>query len=100
MMKRFSFVIINCISFIVASAQISVTNLLCENKVNPMTVDEQQPRFSWQLVSPERNVMQTAYEIRVATDRNQLISGNKLVWNSGKIAGGQSVHVPYRGESL
>src|SRR5688500_13206953 len=81
-------------------AQISVTNLLCENKSNPVTVDEQKPRFSWQLVSPERNVMQTAYEIRVATDPGQLTSGRNLVWNTGKVAGGQSVHVPYSGPAL
>ena len=81
-------------------AQISVTNLLCENKTNPVTVEEQKPRFSWQLASPERNVMQTAYEIRVAMDPGQLTSGRNLVWNTGKVAGGQSVHVPYGGPAL
>ena len=100
MKKNISILLIGCFCFVVVHAQLSVTNLLCENKVNPVTIDEQQPRLSWQLVSPERNVMQTAYEIRVSTDRDQLTKGNKLVWNSGKIAGGQSVHVPYRGEAL
>jgi alpha-L-rhamnosidase len=44
--------------------------------------------------------MQTAYEIRVATDSNTLIWGNKNVWNSGKVYSEQSLYVVYHGPAL
>ena len=74
-------------------AQVKLQNLLTENQTNPMGLDMQQPRFSWQLVSDQRNVSQTAYEI--------IVSGAKgAMWKSGKIMSDQSVHVPYTGTAL
>ena len=33
-----------------------IRNARCENKVNPINVDTQSPRFSWQIVSDEHDV--------------------------------------------
>jgi alpha-L-rhamnosidase len=77
----------------VTKAQVKVQNLLCENRTNPTGLDVQQPRFSWQLVSEQRNVSQTAYEIIVS-------SGKTTVWKSGKVMSDRSVHVPYAGTAL
>jgi alpha-L-rhamnosidase len=74
-------------------AQVRVTNLLCGNLVNPIGIDAAQPRFSWQLTSDKRNVMQTAYEIKVTADK-------ATVWSSGKINSDSSVHVYYKGTPL
>jgi len=74
-------------------AQVRVTNLLCENLVNPIGIDAAQPRFSWQLTSDKRNVMQTAYEIKVT-------SGKSTIWSSSKISSDSSAHVYYKGASL
>src|SRR5690348_16312686 len=74
-------------------AQVRVTNLLCENLVNPIGIDAAQPRFSWQLASDKRNVMQTAYEIKVRT-------GKATMWSSGKVNSDSSVHVYYKGTPL
>jgi len=77
----------------IISAQVKVVNLLTENQTNPIGLDVQQPRFSWQLVSEQRNISQTAYEITV--------SGSKgTAWKSGKITSDQSVQVPYAGTAL
>src|ERR1700750_1258259 len=70
--------------------QSKVTGLLCENLENPLAIDETQPRLSWQLVSDKRNVMQAAYEIKIAT-------GKSTVWNSGKVISDSCVHVVYKG---
>jgi len=78
-----------------AMAQVQVQNLLTENESNPIGLDVAQPRFSWQLISAKRNVMQTAYEIRVAPDGKMNNS-----WSTGKINSDQSVLVPYKGEAL
>ncbi|MBD0289291.1 MAG: family 78 glycoside hydrolase catalytic domain, partial [Flavisolibacter sp.] len=77
-------------------AQVRVTQLLCENRTNPIGLDEKAPRFSWQLSSDRRNMMQTAYEIRVSDDA----SFRKELWNSGKTMSSQSVHVAYAGTPL
>ena len=75
------------------SAQVKVVNLLTENQTNPIGLDVQQPRFTWQLMSEQRNISQTAYEITV--------SGSKgSVWKSGKINSDRSVQVPYAGTAL
>ncbi len=83
-----------------AFAQVQVANLLVENRIEPTGIDKQAPRLSWQLLSSKRNVMQTAYEIRVGIDLKSLDKGNKLAWNSGKINSEQSVYVPYAGDGL
>ncbi|PGH38067.1 MAG: hypothetical protein CRN43_17465, partial [Candidatus Nephrothrix sp. EaCA] len=58
-----------------------------------MGIDVSRPRFSWQLAGAKRNIMQSAYEIKV-------LYGTSVAWSSGKINSGQSVHVPYNGEAL
>ncbi|WP_315822266.1 hypothetical protein [Paraflavitalea speifideaquila] len=75
-------------------AQVQVQNLTTENLVNPIGLDITQPRFSWQLLSTKRNVMQTAYELKVAT--NPAIKG-KDTWTTGKINSDLSVLIPYAG---
>ena len=74
-------------------AQVKIENLLTENLINPIGLDVQQPRFSWQLLSDKRNVSQTAYEINVSADKSS-------VWKTGKINSNQSVQVPYAGTAL
>jgi len=75
------------------SAQVKVQNLLTENLNNPIGIDAQQPGFSWQLVSNQRNVLQTAYEIKVSL-------AERIAWSSGKVVSDQSVHIPYSGDQL
>ncbi len=81
-------------------AQVSVNHLLCENKTNPLGIDIMQPRFSWQLISDKRDVLQTAYEIRVSDGLSTLNNDKNLLWSTGKISSDQSVHVPYAGAAL
>src|SRR5882672_8844128 len=78
---------------IASNGQVTLQNLLTENRTNPLGIDTDHPRFSWQLVSDKRNVLQVSCEIRVT-------AGQKPVWSSGKIQSDQSVHVPYSGDAL
>ncbi|WP_431213441.1 alpha-L-rhamnosidase N-terminal domain-containing protein [Puia sp. P3] len=72
-----------------------VTGLLCEYATNPIGLSPTAPvRLCWQIVSDEKDVLQTDYEIRVFTGRDH------PVWNSSMVGSGQSVHVPYRGPAL
>lgn len=76
-----------------AITQVTVANLLTDNRINPVGIDVAQPQFSWQLISNRRNVLQTAYEIKVAT-------GNTTIWESNKVNADSSVHVAYKGNPL
>jgi alpha-L-rhamnosidase len=77
-----------------------VLNLVCEYHENPIGIDIEKPRLSWQMNSDSQNVMQTAYEIRVANSKKNLQGGKNLIWSSGKIEDDQSVNVVYGGPKL
>lgn len=67
----------------------TVTNLRCENLVNPLGIDTQKPRFSWILESNRSNEKQTAY---------QVIVDDQL--DSGRVKSDQSINVEYSGKDL
>ena len=73
--------------------------LQVDNLVSPLGLDDGAPRFAWQLDDARPAARQTAYEIEVAT-RKELLGGKPDVWDSGKIASGQSVGVAYAGAPL
>ena len=79
-----------------AAAKTEVKELVCEYQVNPMGIDIQKPRLSWQILSAEENVLQTAYEIKVT---DQTAKGRQL-WTSGKVNADKSVNVVYEGPVL
>ena len=81
-------------------SQVTVKQLLCENRNNPIGLDIPKPQLSWQLVSANRNCMQTGYEIRVAEEAADLVKAKNLLWETGKVESDQSVHVSYLGKSL
>lgn len=85
-------------SFLFAKPQ--VVKLLCEYHVNPVGIDVQIPRFSWQMLSSEENARQTGYEIRVAGSVEGLKRKNSLIWSSGKVEGAGSVNINYEGPAL
>ncbi len=78
--------------------ELSVYDLSCEHKKNPIGIDVLNPRLSWKLKGSGYNVMQTAYSIRVGTD--QRMAGSKLVWQSGKVKSDESVLIRYDGQVL
>jgi len=80
------------------SQQLIVSDLSCEHKSEPVGIDVMQPRLSWKIKNAGKNMLQTAYSIRVATDPR--FQSSKIVWQTGKFAGGESVLVPYGGNTL
>lgn len=70
-----------------------IRNVKCENKKNPLNVDVKQPRFSWQIISEEKNLFQKSYRIVV---RNC----GALCWDSGVVEDRRTFGIPYEGEDL
>jgi alpha-L-rhamnosidase len=77
-----------------------IQELVCEYHTNPVGIDVQKPRLSWKIFSDQKNVLQNAYEIRVADSPANLNRKNKQIWSSGKIDSNQSVNVVYKGPEL
>jgi alpha-L-rhamnosidase len=95
--KIFAVVIMMGSMAVSAVANTGVKDLVCEYHTNPLGIDVQHPRLSWKIFSDEQNVMQTAYEIRVADSPSNLNKKNKQIWSSGKVDSDQSVNVEYQG---
>ena len=77
------------------SAGTSIVNLRIQNSVEPLSVEDTRPVFSWQMVSDMRGQKQTAY--RVVVTRK---SDNRVVWNSGRVESGISDNIRYMGVAL
>lgn len=74
--------------------------LRTEYLVNPLGLDEPRPRLSWQVESPNRGAVQTAYQILVASSAAKLETNEGDLWDSGKVTSGQTVNVAYAGPAL
>jgi len=83
-----------------AASGVSVAELRTEYAVNPVGIDVRQPRFSWQLRSAARGVVQSAYQVQVASTELALQRARGLAWDSGVVRSADSVHVAYGGPAL
>src|ERR1035437_10041377 len=97
--------IISIIAFLVTvaglSATISVTSLRTEGLTNPLGLDMTNPRLSWKAeATSEKDVIQKAYQILVASSIEKLNTDNGDVWNSGKISSDVSLWIPFAGKTL
>ena len=77
--------------------------LRCEYRVNPLGIDEQEPRLSWLLLPAKpgvRGLKQTAYRIEAASSEANVRAGKADLWNSGKVDSGESAQITYGGKPL
>ena len=101
---KISFILNSLIVFfsVVTEAQIVSTALRCEYLENPPVVDVLNPRLSWVNIANEgdRGQAQTAWEIRVASSKDNLLSNQADLWSSGKVTSNQSTNNYYGGKAL
>lgn len=88
-----------CLS-LTAFAQPSVDALRCELLANPMGIDKTNPRLSWQIQATDRNVVQTAYHVLVASSPEKLAQNIGDLWDSGRQTSDNSIAVFYDGKAL
>jgi alpha-L-rhamnosidase len=85
------------------AASVRPQQLRCEYRVNPQGIDATEPRLSWVLtaVDPKaRGLHQSAYRVLVASSDVGLRANSGDLWDSGKTASADSIHVVYRGKAL
>jgi len=84
-------------------ATLSPNWLRCEYSENPIGIATLKPRLSW-IVEPagkkKRALLQTAYQIIVASDRDGIDANKCDLWDSGRIESDRTVNIPYEGRPL
>ncbi len=63
-------------------SQVYIENLKCEYLVNPVGLDTETPRFTWQIRSENQGDMQKACKIVIGTDLKNGKNEKGIVWNS------------------
>ena len=81
---------------IALASEFLLNDLEVEHMVQPLGLDVKEPEFSWKMkVDKEtRGIYQAAYQIIVRDHQS------KVVWNSGKVAGCESIGIKYDGITL
>lgn len=99
-LSRAGALLLGCLFTVAVFGQTKVTNLLCEYHKNPIGIDIVNPRLSWQLVSSGENIIQKAYEIRIAQTKSALKKKDNLFWTTGRVETEESVNIVYGGPAL
>lgn len=73
--------------------------LKCEHIVNPIGIDIQNPRLTWQLDDDRRGAKQQGYQIFVGTDSASVASNQGTRWDTGKQSG-EDMIIAYKGKTL
>jgi alpha-L-rhamnosidase len=86
--------------FLPLAGSVVPVNLQCEYRLNPQGLDVVQPRLFWEVQSAERDQMQTAYQILVASSEPLLQKNAGDLWDSGKVASDETINIIYSGKPL
>ncbi|MEE9432591.1 MAG: family 78 glycoside hydrolase catalytic domain [Melioribacteraceae bacterium] len=95
-----TFIFLFTLSIHLQGSEMKIINLKCEYKTNPIGVDIEKPRFSWNLESDQRGVKQTAYQVIVASSIENLNNNITDIWNSKKVETDNSIQIYFDGETL
>jgi alpha-L-rhamnosidase len=91
------------VSVVSMHAAISVERMRCEYLVNPLGIDETQPRLDWLLTSAgatPHDLKQTSYRILVASSADLLAQNKGDLWDSGDVTSGATTQIAYTGSAL
>jgi alpha-L-rhamnosidase len=91
---------VSCSKVPTPQTSISFEQLLVNSKVNPSTIESDQPLFSWIIDVEGYNKSQLAYHILVASSQEKLNEDEADLWNSDKVNSDKSTFVKYQGKAL
>lgn len=78
----------------------AVDHLQVNGLNDPMGLEDERPKLSWQVSSARRATRQMAYRIGVASSRDAATAGRFDVWDSGRIENSHTFDVAYEGPAL
>ena len=99
-MKRLLIAMLCAMAMAAQAKDIRIDRMLVENMPSPWGIDTDKPRFSWLTKCRQHNMEQTAYQILVATSREQLNEQQAVLWNSGKTLSAEQLWIDYKGRAL
>src|SRR4051794_19314780 len=82
------------------SGSLRIATPRCDDDVAPLGVDDPHPRLSCTLQSEVRDDHQTAFQVLVASSLERLAAGSGDLWDSGRVASEESLHLRYGGREL
>ncbi len=81
-------------------AAASPVGLRVDARTNPLGIDTAFPALSWRSDSTMKNWKQAAYRIEVASSPALLAAHKADIWDSGRVASGESIGIAYKGPAL
>ena len=82
------------------TSELAFEVLRCDSKINPTTIESNQPLFSWEIKAKGFNKSQSAYHVLVASSQEKLNDNEGDIWNSDIHKSSQSTYVKYLGKKL
>ncbi|MEV6167000.1 glycoside hydrolase family 78 protein [Streptomyces sp. NPDC051954] len=80
------------------AGRLRVERTTVEYAENLLGTDSATPRLSWELAADGKGARQSAYQVRVADDREGL--SRRPLWDSGRVNSERTVGIPYSGPAL
>jgi hypothetical protein len=80
--------------------QMTISELRCEYLAEPLGIDTDKPKFSWEIEGPRRQVTQAAYYLRVASTREALDCDESDLWDTGRLESDETLHIEYQGKQI
>ena len=74
-------------------------DLRCEHLCDPLGLDERLPRLAWRMEDSRPGARQTAWQVVAASTAARLDDKPDL-WDSGRVAGDQSLDIVWKGRRL
>lgn len=99
-MKHPLFLLLVSAALSFSARALTVEALRCEHLSGPSGIDVAQPRLGWQIAADGRRVLQSAWQVLVASSAAKLAADEGDLWDSGRVPGDQSVLVDYAGKRL
>jgi hypothetical protein len=85
------------LSGLLRAVDLTPTHLTCEDRTDPLGVDEAAPPLGWQVQGTTRGAAQTAWQVLAAPSPELLAAGRGDWWDSGRVADDRTFGVPYGG---
>jgi len=76
---------------------LQILRLHCEKAEDASRTGTNLHQFSWIAASKERGAHQIAYQLEVASTAEKLENGTIDLWNSGRVASGKTLYIPFEG---
>ncbi len=83
-----------------AGKGLRAAQLRCEHLEQPLGIQETAPHLSWIVESGERGQRQTAWRVIAASSAARLAQEQADLWDSGVVAGDQTLGIVYQGKPL